>query len=61
MFIGFSYDSTDDFFIESICEFGGILVNECPSIDESSMETVDDFVGIAFDLLNDVKVRHGEK
>jgi hypothetical protein len=59
--MSFAYDSANDFFIESISKFGRIFVNECPSIDEGLIKTVNDFVGIAFDLLNNVKVRHGQK
>jgi hypothetical protein len=57
----FSNYSAYDFFIESICEFGRVFVNKCPSIDKGLIKAIDDFISISFDLLNNEKVRHQNK
>ena len=61
VFMRFSNYPPYDFFIESIGEFGRVLVNKRPSIEKGLMKAIDDFMSISFDLLNNVKVWHQNK
>lgn len=58
MFMSFFDDPAYDLFVESIGEFGRILVDESPSIGSRWLKTFKDFASISLDLFKDVKVRH---